>query len=93
MSDKLIDRVERIAYHRNGVGGEGFYVLAFRGTDRDDKGLKRDMVGVVFPEPGHVAVFDRDMLATGEIGFGVNSWRGDQYEPELRAALGTEAWA
>ena len=45
------------------------------------------MLGIVFDEQHHVAVFNLDKLALGNIAFGVNSWRGDQYEPHLRKAI------
>jgi hypothetical protein len=45
------------------------------------------MIGIVFADERYVAVFDRDLLAQDEITFGVNSWRGDDYEPELRRAI------
>jgi len=51
------------------------------------------MLGVVFDEPGHVSVFDVDKLVDPAIGvaFGDgtdgNSWRGDRFESELRAAI------
>lgn len=80
-------RVQEIAYHRNGVSGEGFYVVTF--TER-----RLNLVGVLFPTPEddgcHTAVFDRDLLARGVIEFAVNSWRGDRYDAELRAAIA--AW-
>lgn len=82
-------------YHRNGVCGEGFYVFLFR-----DNVEKRNMMAVVFPLDGgkfysvdeknrqewngRVSVFDVDLVAQGNIVFGVNSWRGDHYEAELR---------
>ena len=45
------------------------------------------MLGVVFQQEYHVAVFNLDKLALGNIAFGVNSWRGDHYEPYLRKAI------
>lgn len=80
----MISKV-KIAYHRNGVGGNGFHVLTFH-----DSELKKDMVGIVFDEPGSVAVFDRKLLGEGVIEFGVNSWRGDSFEPALRAVIARE---
>ncbi len=74
-------RIEQLQHHRNGVGGAPFDVLIFR-----DPGAGR-MLGIVFPEPGHVAVFHLEKLALGNIAFGVNSWRGDHYEPDLRKAI------
>src|SRR5262249_22929626 len=87
-----------IAYHRNGVSGAGFHVVKF--IDREslkpakklvDKmneiaGKTGKMIGIVFEEPSHVAVFDRALLAQDVIAFGANSWRGDHYESALRKA-------
>lgn len=51
--------------------------------------FERKMLGIVFDKPSHVAVVSIDLLNDPEIGvaFGENSWRGDRYEPELRAAI------
>lgn len=73
--------VEAGHHHRNGVDGTPFFVVQFRD---DDGGA---MIGVMFPEPGHVAVFARDNLVAGNAAFGSNSWRGDVYEPFLRHAI------
>ena len=66
-------------YHRNGICGAPFYVFLFRDNEQ-----KRNMVATVFDESAHCAVFDVDLLAQGNIKFGENSWRGDNYEGELR---------
>lgn len=93
-------RLEAIAYHRNGISGAPFYVLTFC----DDNG---PMVAVCFgtsddcatPREIRTAVLNRDMLAQGEIGFGTNSWRGDDYHgwcwEQIRAheAAEREKWA
>lgn len=76
---KLI--VHQIKYHRNGVAGSPFHVVRF--TDADEG----NMLGVVFEQPYHVAVFQLDLLDARDIGFGTNSWRGDRYEPHLRQAI------
>lgn len=73
--------IENIQRHRNGVCGAPFHVLIFRDPDEGR------MLGVVFDEAHHVAVFNLDKLAIGNIAFGVNSWRGDRYEPHLRNAI------
>ena len=73
--------IENIQRHRNGVCGAPFYVLTFRDPDQGR------MVGIVFDAEHHVAVFNLDKLALGNITFGVNSWRGDRYEPHLRSAI------
>lgn len=73
--------IENIQLHRNGVAGAPFHVLIFRDPD-----VGR-MVGIVFEQHHHVAVFSLDKLAAGNIEFGVNSWRGDRYERPLRSAV------
>lgn len=73
--------IEHIEHHRNGISGAPFHVLIFRDPDEGR------MVGIVFDEASHVAVFNLEMLADGNITFGVNSWRGDRYEPYLRTAI------
>lgn len=73
--------IETIQHHRNGICGAAFHVLLFRDPDEGR------MLGVVFGREHHVAVFNLDKLAIGNIAFGVNSWRGDRYEPSLRAAI------
>lgn len=87
--------VESSAYHRNGVGGAGFYV----GLVRDEE-AKSMMLVVVFDQLDdgavisrktfneRVAVLDVDLAANGDIGFGVNSWRGaDDFQEEARAIM------
>jgi len=44
-------------------------------------------VGMVFDDPGYCAVLDVGLLVAGTIEFMENSWRGDRFEPELRAAI------
>ena len=72
-----------IAHHRNGVAGQPFEVILFK--ERGQGGDRK--VGILFPEPGYCAVLDVVLLATGDIDFGSNSWRGDHYEPYLRKAI------
>lgn len=74
-------QIENIQRHRNGVAGAPFHVLVFRDPDEGR------MVGIVFEQEYHVAVFNLDKLAVGNFAFGVNSWRGDRYEPHLRNAI------
>jgi len=78
--------IEEVARHRNGVGGEPFWVVTFRWAEKDDE--PRPMVGIVFEEPWHTAVFDREELRKGNIAFACgNSWRGDHFDAALRAAI------
>lgn len=74
-------RIENIQHHCNGISGAPFHVLIFRDPDEGR------MLGIVFEQEHHVAVFNLDKLAVANIAFGVNSWRGDNYEPSLRTAI------
>jgi hypothetical protein len=79
--------IERVAYHRNGISGQGFYVVCFIKSAEPGEPAA-PMVGVVFQRRGHVAVFDRAKLAQADIFFAQgNSWRGDNFEPALRQAI------
>jgi hypothetical protein len=63
------------SYHRNGVGGAGFYACSFlylRGAQTVE------MRAVVFDAVGHVAVTSNNL---------VQRWRGDDFEPVLREAI------
>lgn len=78
-------KLENVQFHRNGVGGEPFYVVTF--TEN-----RHNMMAVIFdstdqPANPRVAVFDRDALAEGNITFGENSWRGDTYAAWLEDAI------
>jgi hypothetical protein len=78
MKLKILDT----AHHRNGVAGAGFDVVLFKvHRERSAK------VGILFDDPGYCAVLDVSMLAAGDIAFGSNSWRGDDFEPTLRRAV------
>jgi hypothetical protein len=72
---KLKDlRDVKVAYHRNGVSGNGFHLVSFT---HDSKA----MGAVVFEEPGDVAVFRL---------FGIDDkYRGDLFESALREAIAT----
>lgn len=74
-------QIENVQLHRNGISGAPFHALIFRDPDEGR------MLGIVFEQKHHVAVFNLDKLALGNIAFGVNSWRGDRYEPHLRMAI------
>lgn len=74
--------LESIAFHRNGICGAPFHVVLFR----DEESRK---LAIVFDQEFHVAVLDMGKLAAGDIAFGSNSWRGDQFEPALRDAIKT----
>jgi hypothetical protein len=72
-----------IDHHRNGICGAPFHAVVFR--DTGEEGSVK--LGIVFDEPGHTAVLDIAKLADCDVEFGSNSWRGDNFEPYLRAAI------
>ena len=71
------------AYHRNGICGAPFHVILF--DDIAEENSRK--VGILFEQPYHCAVLDVGKLAQGSIAFGVNSYRGDRFEPALRRAI------
>ncbi len=73
--------IERVAYHRNGIAGNGFHVILFRQLDNTP------MMGVLFEEAGNIAVFNRELAGQGNVDFYANSWRGDEFEQALRTAV------
>jgi hypothetical protein len=75
-------KIINAAHHRNGVAGSPFDVVLFK-VEREH-GVK---VGVLFDDSGACAVLDVAKLAAGDIAFGSNSWRGDDYEPALRRGI------
>jgi hypothetical protein len=80
-------KIIHTAHHRNGVHGASFDLVLF-----EDRGLERSRkVGILFEQPHHCAVLDVDKLAQGDIAFGSNSWRGDEYERDLRNAIDSES--
>lgn len=76
-----ITKILKKAVHRNGVAGAPFTVVLFEDETEGEKSTK---IAILFREKGHVAVFDKKLLAQGIIEFGKNSWRGDRYEDALR---------
>jgi hypothetical protein len=78
-----LHRIISIARHRNGVAGAPFDVALF--TDSGDRRSRK--VAILFEPHGFCAVLDVAKLGQGDIAFGSNSWRGDDYEPALRNAI------
>lgn len=70
---KIID----VSWHRNGIGGVGFYAILF--TEEGEL-----MVATLFDEIGYCAVYNVNRLAAKDIAFGSNSYRGDVFESKLR---------
>jgi hypothetical protein len=81
MSDEIKVKILDVSWHRNGVGGAGFYAVLF---EEAEQGL---MVASLFDEPGYCAVYQLDLLTKKNIKFGYNSWRGDRFEEKLRPAI------
>ena len=75
-------KIHSATWHRNGVGGAGFYAILFC-----DQSERREMVASLFDAPDYCAVYDVGLLAKGSVEFGENSWRGDHYEAALRPLL------
>lgn len=77
----MTKRIKNIAHHRNGCGGNPFYIVHFYDGNQE-------MIAVVFEDQEKsVAVFDFKKLDQRVIAFGENSWRGDDYESWLRWAV------
>ena len=87
MSDTTITLLE-LDYHRNGVGGEGFFAARFT-VNSVDGGGPGEFLAIIFDGPGQVAAVRTDhVFAEHGIKFGWNSWRGnDSYGPALREAI------
>ena len=73
--------------HRNGIDGAPFHAALF--YDSADENTQK--VAILFDQPHHCAVLDVTKLAQGNIAFGVNSYRGDTFEPALRKAIQVNA--
>lgn len=83
----------KVDHHRNGIAGWPFWVVTF---DWNDNGQTRRMVATV-PDVGEgssltrndyvISVLDIDLLAKGDIAFGSNSWRGDQFADDVWKAI------
>jgi hypothetical protein len=79
-------KIKKIAHHRNGVGGNGFYVVLF--SWKEEGTHKRNMQGIIFNGRGNCAILDVDEMVKCNIDFAMgNSWRGDHFESDLRKAI------
>lgn len=94
--------IHEIAYHRNGIAGEPFYAVAFTDHSNDGRKFLATVFppdqladGPMAGEPDwtesegfhnpRIAVLALDVLPC--ITFGINSWRGDNYQRSLYAAI------
>ena len=77
---------EAVEFHRNGVSGRGFWNVLF-GTTVD--GQTRTFLAIVpsSPEWGECLVLDADLVGQHNVGFGINSWRGDHYMRQVIEAI------
>jgi hypothetical protein len=81
-------KVVSIAYHRNGVSGDPFYVALVE-DDESERGPLLAIVpdsavvsgGMASPQTGCLQcyVINPLLAAQGTIEFGPNSWRGDKF--------------
>ena len=75
-------KIVEASHHRNGIAGAGFYAILF-----DDKDNGR-MFASLFDGKGLCAITKVDELSAGNIRMAEgNSWRGDDFESELRPLL------
>lgn len=100
-TDDFTIKVIELSYHRNGVGGRGFYAVYFLAdidavTEEEGKlwnlipGAKVENAkwfAAVTDTPGECYVICVDLLSTRGVRFGGNSWRGDRFEPHIRKAI------
>ena len=77
-------KIHAIEYHRNGVAGNGFHAILFTCPEHGN------FLATVFPEKGQCAVINTDLLITNGVKLGINSWRGDWFETELRKAIASQ---
>ena len=101
MAATVVKKVLEVAWHRNGISGRGFYAVRFtcdiEGTSPEQAALwnipasppqpDANFLAVLTDTPGECYVVCTDHLAAHGVAFGKNSWRGDHYEGELRAAI------
>ena len=83
----------KVAYHRNGVGGEPFHCVIF---DNIEEGKTNRMLAVRFADEKNlngyetnprIAVFDIALLHDSVIEFGQNSFRGDHFADDIDQAI------
>jgi hypothetical protein len=83
MANELKLSILDLDFHRNGVAGMPFQVAIVDDMTEGDTKLV-----IMFEQSGYTAVLSLDKLIQSEdIRFGSNSWRGDQYEHQLRPLL------
>ncbi len=90
----MVAKVHQVEWHRNGICGQGFWVVLFDGINHSVSGAFPDanlglMVAIVHEQKNYCSVLRVADLSdpSKKASFGVNSWRGDYFEPELREAI------
>jgi hypothetical protein len=92
-----VAEIESVAYHRNGVNGEGFFAGIF-GASVDGE-PPHAFLGVIFPSEEdenkaggnpRIAIFDLELLKQHDIGFGSNSWRGDMFVEVMESVIAAQ---
>ena len=100
MKARMVNSIEQVSYHRNGIGGVGFYAILFR-ADAEESSPKLSLrgkgspaqsnarfLGIVYDDPGYCSVICLDLIDEYGVEFAEgNSWRGDMFEHELRKAI------
>jgi hypothetical protein len=81
-------RNAQVAHHRNGISGAPFYVIT---AEFAVDGSWQPFVAVRFDDVGRCAILQRDLLAKGEIAFGENSWRYEDFSPAIENLIDLEA--
>lgn len=76
--------VQNIQHHRNGICGMPFDVVTFKWDGRNMLAIRFDDSERLNPR---IAVLDADMVGKGNIQFGENSWRGDDFAHEIDQSI------
>jgi hypothetical protein len=85
--------IKELSWHRNGVGGKGFYAIHFIDHDqtgsvnKDGEFRDAEFFGIVFERESYCACIQLNQPGDFTVQFGINSWRGDTYKPYLRKAI------
>ena len=82
--------IKEVACHRNGISGSPFHVVTFSTGGEHYVGVvftDMDRKGEFVSDEVRTAVFEQGPLGEGCIAFGVNSHRGDWFEPVLLRAI------
>ena len=93
----LVGEVEDMSFHRNGISGEGFWTILFKGHEDADSTIKgqRFLATVASKTDGpgeddiHTRVHRLSDLVDGDAG---NAWRGDNFHDELTVLVKNYVW-